>query len=74
MVSIEVTEDSQKVSIIGHGLSVAQRIELAPGIVITPDVPKINLNFAADGSKYFGDYAPLSKAATLGHLPLKSLR
>ncbi len=57
MVSIEVREDSQKVSIIGHGLSVAQRIELAPAIIITPDVPKINLDFAAEGSKKFADYA-----------------
>lgn len=57
MVSIQIREDSQKVLIVGHGLSVSQRTDLAPGIAVTPEVPKINLDFAAEGSERFSDYA-----------------
>jgi len=57
MIQIAVEAEASKIIILGHGLNIASRFELAPGISLEPTVPKLDVQSAASGSRQFHDYA-----------------
>jgi hypothetical protein len=57
MVLISVGECSKKVTIHGHGIVVPTRFEISPGIVLSPETPKLELAATVAGCPRFLDYA-----------------
>jgi hypothetical protein len=56
MVAIYADAFTTEILILGHGLTVAERTELVPGVLLEPTVPKVDLAAAATGSRDFRDY------------------
>ncbi|GAA3725379.1 hypothetical protein GCM10022268_36590 [Sphingomonas cynarae] len=65
MVGIAANADSKKITIYGHGLSVAQAFALAPGIRLEPDTPAFSLDSTVDGCASFSDYAAVVQGRDL---------
>jgi hypothetical protein len=57
MTSVGIANDSEVVLIVGHGVTVAETIELAPGVLVTPEVPRFEVQEVADGTKSIAEYA-----------------
>lgn len=57
MVGVAAGEGSQSIVLIGHGLSIAEEYELAPGIMLSPTVPSLDLSLTVNGCASFVDYA-----------------
>ena len=70
MVGITVDEFTTKIIILGHGLAIAERFELSPGITLEPDFPKVDIAAASASARGFRDYAA---AVTGGELPTFSI-
>lgn len=67
MVGVAASEDSKSVVILGHGVTIAEEVELSAGIFVSPTVPKLNLDATVAGCPHFSDYAATiqgSKIAT----------
>ena len=57
MVGVAAGADSKSIVILGHGLTVAKEFELAPGVLLSPELPKLDLNATVAGCGHFADYA-----------------
>lgn len=57
MVSISVSADSTKVTIVGHGLKVNNRFELSEGIYLSSRINPLDIEKTAEGCRHFSDYA-----------------
>lgn len=69
MVGIAASTDSKSVVILGHGLTIAEEVELSTGIFLSPVIPKLDLHATAAGCRHFSDYAAAlhgSEIATFG--------
>jgi hypothetical protein len=56
-VMVSIRTKARKVIIVGHGLFIPERFELSPGIFVESNVPSLNIDEAASGSRHFQDYA-----------------
>ncbi|MES3093944.1 hypothetical protein [Sphingomonas aerolata] len=70
MVGIAASADSKRITIYGHGLSVAQAFTLAPGIRLEPDTPAFSLDSTVDGCASFSDYAAVVQGRDLATFSL----
>ena len=57
MVGVAASADSKSIVILGHGLAITDPFELAAGIFVTPDFPKLDLDATVAGWRHFTDYA-----------------
>ena len=57
MVVVVADVESRLVTILGHGLTIADSFELAPGIRLSSEVPKLDFDAVASGCRRFADYA-----------------
>lgn len=57
MVGVAAGQDSRSIVILGHGLSIGEEFEVRPGVYISPEIPKLNLDHAVAGCAHFTDYA-----------------
>jgi hypothetical protein len=57
MVGVAAGADSKAIVILGHGLTIAEEIELSAGIFVSPAIPKLDLGATAAGCRQFSDYA-----------------
>jgi hypothetical protein len=57
MSGVAAGPNSKSITILGHGLTVAESFELTPGIRISSEIPKLDVNVAAAGCRHFSDYA-----------------
>ena len=57
MVGVAAGSDSKSIVILGHGITIAEKFELSPGVYATPDVPKLDLQQTVAGCRQFTDYA-----------------
>lgn len=70
MVAIRVNKASNRIIIVGHGITVAERFELSPGIALESTVAPFDLNYAAEGSDRFVDYAAVLTGHPLANFSL----
>lgn len=67
MVGIATSPDSKSVVIFGHGLAIAEEVQLSAGVFVSPTVPRFEISTAVSGCRDFSDYASAihgSKIAT----------
>jgi hypothetical protein len=57
MVGVAANADSKSIVILGHGLAIAEEFELEPGIMLSPEIPKLELDATVAGCSQFTDYA-----------------
>lgn len=57
MSGVAASVDSKSVVILGHGLTIAEEIELTSGIFVSPNIPQLDLNATVAGCRHFSDYA-----------------
>lgn len=57
MVGVAASVDSKSVVILGHGLRIAEEVELSAGIFVSPTLPKLDLDATVSGCRHFSDYA-----------------
>ncbi|MEK9211526.1 hypothetical protein [Sphingomonas sp. 2378] len=57
MVGVAASADSKSIVILGHGLAITEEFELSTGIVVSPAIPKLDLQATVAGCNHFGDYA-----------------
>ena len=63
--------EAEAVLIIGHGATIPSQFELAPGIIIEPGIPKIELQDAADNAADFDAYAAVLNGREIGNFTLR---
>jgi hypothetical protein len=63
MVGVRAGPDSKQVILLGEGLVVSGEFEISPGIVLSPEIPPLDLATTVEGCESFVDYA----AAVWGH-------
>ncbi|TCU16388.1 hypothetical protein EV132_105140 [Rhizobium sullae] len=64
---IGTREGDRQIAIIGHGLTLPDRFELEPRIVLDSVVPKLELDMAARGSHDLTDYAAMVSTHEFGN-------
>lgn len=57
MVGVAANADSKSIVILGHGLTVGADFNFAPGIVVTSDLPRLDIDATVGGCRHFTDYA-----------------
>jgi len=65
MVGIFADALTTEIIILGHGLTIAERSELSPGVFLEPSVPKVDLTAASTSSRDFRDYSASVTASEL---------
>jgi Apea-like HEPN len=70
MVGITADEFTTKIIILGHGVAIAERFELSPGVTLEPDFPRVDIAAASASARDFSDYAA---AVTGGELATFSI-
>lgn len=71
MVGVRASKESKTVTIVGHGLTVGDRFALAPGVLVLPNVPHLDLDVVASNSPSFEDYATTIHGGPLGTFALE---
>jgi Apea-like HEPN len=71
MVGISADAHTTEIVILGHGLTVPERSELAPGVLLEPSVPKVDLVAASASSRTFSDYLACVTASELATFCLR---
>jgi hypothetical protein len=71
MVGIVAGALTTEIVILGHGLTVAEVSEIAPGISLEPSVPKVDVAAASASSRSFPDYVAAVTASELATFSLR---
>ncbi len=71
MVGIIADALTTEIVILGHGLTVAERSEVSPGVFLEPSVPKVDLTAASTSSRDFRDYSASVTASELATFSLE---
>jgi hypothetical protein len=72
MVGVAANVDSKSIVILGHGLTLADDFEVAPGIILSPHAPALDVQRASAGCRHFNDYAAALNGHELPHSPCMS--
>ena len=71
MVGIFADANTTEIVILGHGLTIPERSELAPGILLEPSAPKVDLVAASASSRNSRDYLASVTASELATFCLR---
>ena len=71
MVGIIASEDSRRVTIFGHGVTVSERFEIDSGIWIEAASPQLDLDTTVKGCPTFSDYAAVIHGAEIASFAIQ---
>ena len=71
MVGVAASADSKSIVILGHGLAITEEFELSTGIVVSPAIPKLDLQATVAGCNHFGDYAAALQGSEIATFSLR---
>jgi len=71
MVGVRAGEGTTEIIILGHGVTIPKTFELAPGILLDPTVPPIDLKAASSSSESLTDYLTAVAATNLATFCLR---